>query len=237
MQFNTESIDVQFLFDSLIYEPSLIMEDTFDNNIFFDESIGTDIEMNDNIYKVTTSSVSTITDKMITESEERKGKVKGRKINKKLFELDRTHNKYSNDNMIRKIKSGFHQFLLVFLNNCIEVEKLDNIKLKSLDGKITQSTSIEFNKELLKLSLKEFFSMKVRNFKESKKYHNNYNKEIIDFICNNNQSLNELLGNNYREVFEELYLNKNIAILFKEEYEKCFEEAEYFIKCSVDKRG
>ena len=45
--------------------------------------------------------------------------------------------------MIRKIKSGFHQFLLVFLNNCIEVEKLDNIKLKSLDGKITQSTSIE----------------------------------------------------------------------------------------------
>ena len=137
MQFNTESIDVQFLFDSLIYEPSLIMEDTLDNNIFFDESIGTDIEMNDNIYKVTTSSVSTITDKMITESEERKGKVKGRKINKKLFELDRTHNKYSNDNMIRKIKSGFHQFLLVFLNNCIEVEKLDNIKLKSLDGKIT----------------------------------------------------------------------------------------------------
>ena len=237
MQFNTESIDVQFLFDSLIYEPSLIMEDTLDNNIFFDESIGTDIEMNDNIYKVTTSSVSTITDKMITESEERKGKVKGRKINKKLFELDRTHNKYSNDNMIRKIKSRFHQFLLVFLNNCIEVEKLDNIKLKSLDGKITQSTSIEFNKELLKLSLKEFFSMKVRNFKESKKYHNNYNKEIIDFICNNNQSLNELLGNNYREVFEELYLNKNIAILFKEEYEKCFEEAEYFIKCSVDKRG
>ena len=79
--------------------------------------------------------------------------------------------------------------------------------------------------------------MKVRNFKESKKYHNNYNKEIIDFICNNNQSLNELLGNNYREVFEELYLNKNIAILFKEEYEKCFEGAEYFIKCSVDKRG
>ena len=49
--------------------------------------------------------------------------------------------------------------------------------------------------------------------------------------------MNELLGNNYREVFEELYLNKNIAILFKEEYEKCFEEAEYFIKCSVDKRG
>ena len=136
--------------------------------------------------------------------------------------------------MIRKIKSGFHQFLLVFLNNCIEVEKLDNIKLKSLDGKITQSTSIEFNKELLKLSLKEFFSMKVRNFKESKKYHNNYNKEIIDFICN---TLNEFLGNNYMEVFEELYLNKNIAILFKEEYEKCFEEAEYFIKCSVDKRG
>ena len=30
--------------------------------------------------------------------------MKGRKINKKLFELDRTHNKYSNDNMIRKIK-------------------------------------------------------------------------------------------------------------------------------------
>ena len=74
MQFNTESIDVQFLFDSLIYEPSLIMEDTLDNNIFFDESIGTDIEMNDNIYKVTTS--STITDKMITESEERKGERK-----------------------------------------------------------------------------------------------------------------------------------------------------------------
>ena len=52
------------------------MEDTLDNNIFFDESIGTDIEMNDNIYKVTTSSVSTITDKMITESEERKGERK-----------------------------------------------------------------------------------------------------------------------------------------------------------------
>ena len=76
MQFNTESIDAQFLFDSLIYEPSLIMEDTLDNNIFFDESIGTDIEMNDNIYKVTTSSVSTITDMMITESEERKGERK-----------------------------------------------------------------------------------------------------------------------------------------------------------------
>lgn len=109
---------------------------------------------------------------------------------KKTGNLEGKHNKYSNDNLIRKIKSKLLSAIISFLNerikeHCFE-NKIGNIShFVKTDQKYIQDTKIHFNLKLIKTKLKDIFSDNV-----SMKYKNlgiKYNKKLVKKIYRGKQ--------------------------------------------------
>ena len=109
----------------------------------------------------------------------------GRKPKNNL--LKGKHTKYSNDNILRKIKVKFFKKLVKFINRTIsksEFKAKINL-IKPLTGSICQNNTIKFNQKLLKLKLKDIFS----SYRINKKFKNvgkDYNKDIINKIYEEN---------------------------------------------------
>ena len=127
------------------------------------------------------------------------------------------HTKYSNDNILRKIKVKFFQKLMKYINGKIK-SKYNGIiqKLLPLKGEVSQNNTIKFNIQLLNTKLKDIFSTIEIN-KKFRLYKENYNKNVIDTICNNN--IRELI-----EIFELTFLE--IFNIFKDANETKFNDFE-----------
>ena len=109
------------------------------------------------------------------------------------------HTKFSNDNILRKIKVKFIHKTINYINNIILTKYNNKIDvLKPLKGKISQNNGINFNKKLINSKLKDIFSIYEINGK-FKLYQNNYNKSVIDKIYNEN--IKELI-----DIFEMTFL-------------------------------
>ena len=127
------------------------------------------------------------------------------------------HTKYSNDNILRKIKVKFFQKLMKYINGKIK-SKYNGIiqKLLPLKGEVSQNNTIKFNIQLLNTKLKDIFSTIEIN-KKFRLYKENYNKNVIDTIYNNN--IRELI-----EIFELTFLQ--IFNIFKDANETKFNDFE-----------
>ena len=127
------------------------------------------------------------------------------------------HTKYSNDNILRKIKVKFFQKLMKYINGIIK-SKYNGIiqKLLPLKGEVSQNNTIKFNIQLLNTKLKDIFSTIEIN-KKFRLYKENYNKNVIDTIYKNN--IRELI-----EIFELTFLE--IFNIFKDENETKFNDFE-----------
>ena len=127
------------------------------------------------------------------------------------------HTKYSNDNILRKIKVKFFQKLMKYINGKIK-SKYNGIiqKLLPLKGEVSQNNTIKFNIQLLNTKLKDIFSTIEIN-KKFRLYKENYNKNVIDTIYKNN--IRELI-----EIFELTFLE--IFNIFKDENETKFNDFE-----------
>ena len=131
---------------------------------------------------------------------------KGRKL--KNDESNRSHNKYSSDNIIKSIKTKLNDSLLLFLNKLIisiyditEINqmlldlnlpgiKTDSDKFKVLkknDYKTrVKKTSKLYNLELLNLTIYEYISNNISS--KFKYFPNNYNKLIIQKLLEDEQN-------------------------------------------------
>jgi len=142
---------------------------------------------------------------------------------KRYFEVDRKktgrkpkdsnsksyHTKYSHDNISRKIKVKFFQKFMKYVNGKIE-SKYNGIiqKLLPLKGEISQNNTIKFNTQFLNTKLKDIFSNTEFNGKFSS-YGENYNKNVIDAIYNNNiKELIEIFELTFLEMFN-IFKNTN----------------------------
>ena len=127
------------------------------------------------------------------------------------------HTKYSNDNILRKIKVKFFQKLMKYINGKIK-SKYNGIiqKLLPLKGEVSQNNTIKFNIQLLNTKLKDIFSTIEIN-KKFRLYKENYNKNVIDTIYKNN--IRELI-----EIFELTFLE--IFNIFKDANETKFNDFE-----------
>ena len=106
------------------------------------------------------------------------------------------HNKYSEDNVLRKIKSTLLNILLEFINN--KINKIYNgdigqgiFKKKLLKNDQSQIKKVKQTKEFLYKKLKDIFSFDI-----SKKYTNvlsDYNKIIIKNLLNENDIKKKLI--------------------------------------------
>jgi hypothetical protein len=121
------------------------------------------------------------------------------------------HNKYSEDNIMRKIKSYFLSYVHKKLNNSFIDKKYQFLKLYSF---ISECLKKDYNVLLMKRTFKDLYqnspiSGKFRKQKENNPY---CNKTIIEHIDNqNNNELKEfevisILNRTYLDVFKEFII-------------------------------
>lgn len=136
---------------------------------------------------------------------------KGRyKKNEVVFPKLAFHSKLYQDNIKRKIKTHFHNFLITFINNEIKKEwKIQKYKLRKMDSKITQNITIAYNKKLLETPVKDILSKVSMKFRDQ-----STNQNFIEKIVKSKPYLSELLNSTYEYIFMNFYL-KSSSEMFK----------------------
>jgi hypothetical protein len=92
------------------------------------------------------------------------------------------HNKFSDDNLRRKIKHLVIKNLLQFVNAQIEKMKIDCPKLLILNQNQKFNATIKYNQDFLNKSLKEIFSEKISG--RYLKYSPDHNQKVINILLN-----------------------------------------------------
>ena len=125
---------------------------------------------------------------LITNEKETGDKIKkrGRKIeqgNQNQYRIE--HNKNSEDNIIKKIKAKILLYPLLFLNKILERNNILKNKLYKLDYQYINQLKKNEDMKILKMSLKDLYSLDVSpKFKSISK---DYNKKLIQSIINNDK--------------------------------------------------
>ena len=145
----------------------------------------------------------------------------------KIFSKD-VHSKENDDNIRRKIKCHFHNFIINFFNNLIKEKKKGNIKFKKIKYSYALNDTIKFNKILLLSKISDFFKLEISN--KYKKYQKNENELVYEKLIKrfDKEDL-QLFDLTYMEFYEKYYLNeifnddsklKNFYNLFENEKKK-----------------
>ena len=107
----------------------------------------------------------------------------GRKRKNHINDKKSKHDKFSSDNIIRKINTKLFDSILYLLNSTIKKENINEIEkiyFLKIDQKIIKNININYIKKLFKTKIKDIFSKNI-----SKKYYNyglDYNSILIKKI-------------------------------------------------------
>ena len=177
--YNKENIDFKFLIlnDKTNTASTNNTYNEIDNSIIKDNK---NAEFNLLFFKKQIELRSYIYNK-ITNPLYKSGNLIGRKRNNS--QEMRPHNKFSDDNLIIKIKVAVVDNLLYFINKLLIKEYgNDKKQLLKLNSKILQNSKIDYNIKFLEQTLKVIFSNKI-----SIRYRNknsDYNKNLIKYLLN-----------------------------------------------------
>ena len=143
--------------------------------------------------------------KFKTKRRGRKNKVPLNTETQNIISTDMTnnvHNKYSHDNIKRRIKVLFNNYIIELLNKLMK-QKYKNIRHKFLkmNARMTKDIGIEYNRNLLNTPLKEI----IVNISDRYQNKDNNNANCIKFIKKQND--NEEIINILNMTYEELYVN------------------------------
>ena len=112
------------------------------------------------------------------------------------------HNKFSKDNIRRRIKALFNNYIIRLLNNLIKQKYLNSRHyFLKMNIKVTKDLGIEYNRYLLNAPLKEII-VNVSN-----KYQNKENNNIKCIKYIEEQKDNEEIINILNMTYEQLYIN------------------------------
>ena len=174
-------------------------------------------------------------------------KKRGRKNKDQIItksENKNVHNKFSNDNIKRRIKASYNKYIIKLLNNIVKKKyKKTTIKFLKMNIRITKDIAIKYNQNLLNKPLREII-VNVSN-----KYKNKDNNKIcIKFIENQkgNAELINILNMTYKDFYMNYFLKstkndsleysfeslkEKLLILNGKEYlDKFIENAEHFVE-------
>ena len=145
---------------------SNILLPSYDSEIFDSQNI--DI-VHQNINNIITATPQNLTNNPMLQPESNKKKLLGRK--KKNSGEKGVHNKFSEDNIIRKIKpivnNSLRQFINIKIKECLDLSKINfngikhkDIKFLKIKQNQVKDTIVENNKKLLNKKVKDFFNDK-----------------------------------------------------------------------------
>ena len=168
-------------------------------------------------------------------------KIKKRGKQRKEENLERKeHDKFSKDNIRRKIKPAFHSYVINTLNSVVQREYAtpEPYKFRNLQGELNKDDSIRGNKRLLDKKVKEFIneseiSRKYSSIPETKNKINFERLQRKKGIYN----LDKFFNLTYREVFNEMFIKNNNIL--GPDFEFLFKGTQgfsKFIKCLRDSK-
>ena len=136
----------------------------------------------------------------------KKNKIKKKCGRKRLPNNDyiNEHNKYSGDNLRRKVKHLVIKSLFIFLNKLIKIVYKDNIgkgplekQLKTLNQSQISNSNVDYNKKFLSKTIKDIFSEDIsRKFTN---YSSKHNKLLINSLLIES---NDFTKNYLNELFQ-----------------------------------
>ena len=161
-----------------------------------------------------------------------------------IIELDKEkniHNRFSNDNIKRRLKGLYNNYIILLLNKLIKKRfKKYKLKFVKMNIRLTKDIGIEYNKNLLEKKIKDII------INVSNKYNNKENnKNCIKYIQSQNdtEEIMNILNMTYKDLYINYYLKSkeeeysyesNKEILFdkygKEYLDKFIQNAEHFIE-------
>jgi len=143
---------------------------------------------------------------------------RGRKTDRTDYKI---HDRDSPDNIRRKIKTHFHNFMVALLNMKIRQFLQIDEKFGKISFKMTQDLSVEYNQRLFKTKIKDIIVVM------SNKYTNkNRNKIILSEVMKRLDKNNELillLNLNYEDLYLDYYLQSDKEIFKGEENDESYE--------------
>ena len=146
-------------------------------------------------------------------------KKRGRKIKElNYINIGCSHDRYSDDNLKRKIKTHFHNYIISLLNSKLGFG--NEMKFVKMDHNMSKDITIEFNLDLCKKQIKEIVKKVCSKFHKK-----NINEEIINNVMANKDTYYEVV-NILNMTYQDLYLNyylKSTKRNFKEHPEESFE--------------
>ena len=144
------------------------------------------------------------------------------KIKTKKNYPKKKHSKFSLDNLFYRIKVLYHKFIISLTNdiynNC-NASSLDNIFIRKISGDNAKINTKAFNKDLGKLSLKDFLSKSISSIYTNTS--ENKNRENIENLYNDEEKyklLIHLLNYNYKDFFKNFYIKDNCVKLIEENF-------------------
>ena len=141
------------------------------------------------------------------------------------------HTKDNDDNIKRKVKTHFHNFIVAYLNMLIrQTLKTKRIyKFKKMCSKITQDVTISYNKKLMETPVKDVLVQVSNKFKD--KDINLYYIEKIMQIKSNNENenlginaLKDILNMSYKDMMNNFYLKSTKNLFENEKIDESFEK-------------
>ena len=185
--------------------------------------------------KPTKMNSKTLSKKRHRNNDEKKIKKQGRK--KKAEDIKGEHDKFSEDNMIRKIKSNFIKHVHEKINNNISDK---DSQLLRLDPNLNEKLKKDFNLQLMSTTFKNLYENTTISSKYRKKDANS-NKYLIDKLYNEERytQSNAIsdLDKTYKELYDD-YINNHLDELLnkiKNELEKEGKESKESISEYIEK--
>lgn len=133
------------------------------------------------------------------------------------------HTKDNDDNIKRKVKTHFHNFIIAYLNvlmkNTLKTKR--QYKFRKMSSKMTQNITISYNKKLLETSIKDIIIQVSDKFKNK-----DINFLLIGKITQNKESnvLNDVLNITYKDMLQNYYLKSTAKIFENEKYDESYEK-------------
>ena len=131
------------------------------------------------------------------------------------------HDKFSDDNLKRKVKTHFHIFVVAFLNMKIKKFLGKKYRFGKISSEITQNITVEFNQKLFDEKIKDVLVKISDKFQDKDK-----NKIILQILMskvNENDEIVYLLNMTYKDMYTNYYLKSNKETFKDENYDESYE--------------
>ena len=132
---------------------------------------------------------------------------KGKNFNSGIINDRRVHNKFCNDNIRRRIKALFNNYIIKLLNNLLKKNFIGTkMKFVKINIKITKDVGIKYNRNLLDKTIRDIIT------NVSNKYLNQDNNiKCIKYIEShkNNEEIINVLNKTYKDLYVNYYLKSS----------------------------